>query len=609
MLWLRSTDRACLCVVDVDRNKVFQTTRVRTTLKNDGCWIHRSKADKEEQDKAGTIHDVETKPSPVQQSSHILMTARKFESIDSSQSPPLHKTKDIAFEGDSDNKANGEIILARTDAQPEGSTVETADDTKPQALIEELIQNRVEQPEKSAGTATAENKEEGREVAVDKSNVEHSDGAAEVSADVHQAECIQPVSLARENPEALCPVEPAEQPLAITTAENKEVHVDTPADPSDHNEAKVSADANVENLAAEITAVGGTEEHESTLAVEREPHEGSLIKTEPLSATNLEVKGISAQPTEGICETCPPENVTEEVVAVATKVIVESWPETADVTDATAGEEASLQVNVESVPNLLLDSASKSPETPAKNIGTPGEEAALQNIVQPVPDALSKPPAQPAAKTAVRSEECKVESAAQAETVLKTTTEAVVDCEVHTVFEQSAEPTAESSAASVVELNIEDAVEPATASVSETVWDNVVDKHIKLTDALDVEPPTAETDRKPVEEPKQSHTEELKVNHQCDDTNITEVFEKPAEEINATDHLNKIRVDENTCSLCNHIIDGNVKISFNEPPVRCHPGCLKCGVCAMALGDMLTPMFLRDLMILCGGCFAKALKI
>lgn len=90
------------------------------------------------------------------------------------------------------------------------------------------------------------------------------------------------------------------------------------------------------------------------------------------------------------------------------------------------------------------------------------------------------------------------------------------------------------------------------------------------------------------------------------------------------------------CSFCDQVIIGNVKITFNEPHMTCHEHCLKvcifcletwfisvvyeqidmhnvdyilqCGVCAKALGDLVTPIFLHDQVIHCGGCFAKALK-
>ncbi|GLD46955.1 uncharacterized protein AKAME5_000122300 [Lates japonicus] len=64
---------------DVDRSQVFKTTRVRTALKNDGSWIHKSTQEKEKQDKARTDHAVETKPAQVRQKSYVLSTAKIFE--------------------------------------------------------------------------------------------------------------------------------------------------------------------------------------------------------------------------------------------------------------------------------------------------------------------------------------------------------------------------------------------------------------------------------------------------------------------------------------------------------------------------------------------------
>ncbi|XP_008293449.1 uncharacterized protein KIAA0754 [Stegastes partitus] len=862
---------------DVDRNQVLKTTRVRTSLKNDGSWIHKSKEDKEEQDKEGTFQTVEAKRVPVRQSSYVLLTAKRFESIDSSLSPPLQKTEVIPSEGDSAPQANGDVIPAKKDAQPEGSTVETTGDTKPQAVVEEL-QNSQAELEKSAADTTTENKEECAETPVDKSKVEHTEAAAEASADVHVEENIQPVSSAEENPETVSPVVTDDQPLTNTTAENKEEQ----ADPSiiDHSEAVISADANVENPAAEISAVTDAAESKSTaevpaaLILEAKPQEESLIKTEPATATNLEDAGaeISVQPTEGGSEKSPPEQTTGEAVAAAANLMVKSLSETTDVTNATPGE-----VSEESVPDLLLESITKSPtqpaaeattevsfeisppaqftdeaveaaaevtveeipenpyvnnatqleeaavqnsvqpcpdvpseppaqpaaqtateencekcpseqgaqeivdavaevlvetlpESPAVNNATPEEEAAPPNSVQPVPDnlsesptylptettteesgekcppeqdtkeiaeavaeavaetlpetvnnaapeeeaalqsnvqpvpdtesespthpsaeattegsseeaapqtrvqqvsdTLSKPPTQPAAETTtedncencpadqgaqetvgavaevvvealleapavnnatpeeeaaaqpvpepptqpaadavVKSVERQAESAAVEEPVLKITTEEAVECAVNTAVEQSAEPTPQSTAEHVAELNVEDAVKPAAAPEAEAVYEDLAARVIELTDALDVEPPAAETVPKPVEDPQPSHSEETKVIQQCDDANTSEVFQKPAEEPNSTQTLKKSGDEKATCCFCHQIIDGSIKISFSEPLLTCHPECLKCGVCAVALGDMMTPMYLHKKEIQCGGCFAKTLQI
>ncbi|KAF1378727.1 hypothetical protein PFLUV_G00193520 [Perca fluviatilis] len=64
---------------DVNRHKVFQTTKVRTSLKNDSCWIKKAQEETEEQYKARTDHGVEIKPAPVRQNLYVLSTAKKFE--------------------------------------------------------------------------------------------------------------------------------------------------------------------------------------------------------------------------------------------------------------------------------------------------------------------------------------------------------------------------------------------------------------------------------------------------------------------------------------------------------------------------------------------------
>lgn len=520
------------------------------------------------------------------------------------------------------------------------------------------------------------------------------------------------------------PVEPAEQPIVNTTEENKAEHVDTPAEPSkpDHSEVKVSADVKVENSVAEISAVQGTIDSKGTaeVPIALKPQEETTTQTEPKDdATKLE------------------DPATEDIIVTATKVVVESFPETSDVTNATPKQEISFQGSVETISDLLVEPASKSPSQPAVVTATegssekcpveedtkevveavaeavvesapdpptvinaaPGEEAAVQSSVEPVSDILSEPPTQHAAETEVSSEkcppeddtkatteaeaaiesspetpsvnnategegaplqnsvdlalytlpepptqfatetttevsgegevvketveaaaevvaesvpgnssvvnapnqaeadpldsvqpvidtpselptqncppeedtkdtvgdaaevvvetlpenpavnnatpgeasllnseepvpdtpserptdpvvkyvECKDESAALEEPLLKTRTEEVVECQAqcvdNTAVEQSLQPTPQSAADPMVELKIEDAIEPEAAE------DVLVDRLIELTDALDEEPRSAETVAKPTEDPKQSHSEELKPDQQGVDTN------------------------------------------------------------------------------------------
>ncbi|GLD46957.1 uncharacterized protein AKAME5_000122500 [Lates japonicus] len=349
----------------------------------------------------------------------------------------------------------------------------------------------------------------------------------------------------------------------------------------------------------------------------------------------------------GVDSTGQPADEIYEAVPV---VVVESvrMPDTNDVIHSMPGEEASFQNSVELVPDLLVKAESKSqcdtetsregscercppeqsaeetieavgevvvessPEAPVVNNATPGEEAALQGPVETIVYTVSEPPAQSAAETTVESEEPEVKSAAPAEPILKTRAEEIVECKVQPVnnaaVKQSAEPAPENAADRGMELNIEDALEPAPASEAGAVQEKLSGRAIELTDALDVEPPTTEAAPESVEDPKQSHSEESKLN-QSDDTNTTEIFQKPKEEVRTTYTLKVTRDGNAVCSFCDQVIDGNVKITLSEPLVTCHPDCLKCGVCAMVLGDMLTPIFLHDQVIHCGGCFEIAHKI
>ncbi|XP_051257709.1 A-kinase anchor protein 200 isoform X2 [Dicentrarchus labrax] len=617
---------------DVDRKQVFQTTRVRTSLKNDVSWIQKSNQEDKEEDKARKDDAVETRPVVVRQSSYVLSTAKKFDN--------------------SAYRANGEVIPLQKDAQPEGSTVETTDGTKPQVLPEEVIQNDEAQPEKSVANTSAENKED---AAIDQTNVEHNEKATEVSADIHVEEHIQngeaqQVSSAKENPEAVSPMESAEQPVANTAAKKKGECADIIVDQSntEHIEVKVSADAHVEDPVAETSATVGTEESKDVPAAPSEPSD----ETQSANATHLEDAGVEStvQPAEESCGKCPLKQSAEEIAETVAEAQVESSPDKSDVINATPGVESALQDNVAPIPDLVAEPASESPSQPAADpaaaegsceIGPPeqaaeeiaeavaealvesspdkidvinapsGDEAALQDNVEPVPDLeadiVSELPIQPTAETTVKSLKCNVDSAA--ESALETRAEEVVESEIqladNTIVKQSVAP--ESAADRVDELSIEDAVEPVTALDAEAVQDKLVYRAIELTEALDVEPPTAESAPEPLKDQEQPHTEETKLN-QSDDTNISEKFEKPVEEEpQSTQTLNDTRYSRNMCSFCDKIIDGNVKLTFSEPLVKYHPECLKCGVCAKALGDMLTPMFLYNQVIQCDGCFAKTL--
>ncbi|XP_029375063.1 fibrous sheath CABYR-binding protein [Echeneis naucrates] len=565
---------------DVDRGQVFKTTRVRTLLKNDGSWIQKSQQDEEEQDKMHNteqmVHAEETKPALESQKSYVLLTAKKFES----QAP----THEITEDGE--------------------------------AQIENI---------------TAENKEKCVDIPVTQSNTNDSERAAEVDANAHVVEQVQNgeaqnVLSTKETPEEVSPMEPSEEQDATTPAEQSN---------TEHSEAQVSAIADADVPVAETSNVPGTdgsednEEVPAVIVVEVKLHEEPAIKMQ--NAADLKDAGAESTepPAEESVNKCPPEYSTGEMFKAEAVVLEESLPDLTDVIHPAQGEELALQnskeadLPVESVSkppthcaaemateethdNCPLEQSTKeeavaevvvesSPETSAVNDTETSDEAPLQGPVEPILDAVSKSPTQSAAETAVKALESKVESIAPTEP--ESRAEEVAECESQPVNDAVVE---QNSADHVMELSITDALVPSP----ETTPDEVCDRTIKLTDALDVEPPKAEGVPEPVEDMQQSNAQKPEVS-QPEETNTTVMSQKPREEKPPTHTLKKTRDGKDVCSFCDQTL-GNTKIIFSEPLVICHPDCLKCGVCAMILGDLLTPMFLHDQVIHCHSCFAEA---
>ncbi|XP_063751796.1 zinc finger protein 185 isoform X2 [Eleginops maclovinus] len=441
----------------VDRNKVFQTTRVRTSLKNDEYWIQRSKQEKKEEDKASTDQAVESRLS-----SYVLSTAKKFEAIDSSQSTSLLTAPS---EGNSANQANGEVIPPK-DAQPEGSTVGPTDDAKLQAPTEEMnVEAQLEIP---IANTIAENKKQ--HAAENKSTVEPSDGAAEL----HFAGSIQngeapAVSSTQENPEAVSHVETAEQPLADATAEIKGVQSDATIEQSkiELNEAIMAADAPLEDPAAETSAVAGTEESKGITEVpaapviKRKPQEEPSITTESTHMTHWEDGGVksTAQTAEESCEKGLPEQAA---------VVVE-----ADAINTTSGEETALQDNVEPVPDLVSESLSEMPAQPAAEMSTegscekgPAEKEPKEVVAEAAVDSSPEAPA--------------VTNAAREESETQVSVKSVPDLVAESISQVLAQPAAETSTDETCEKG---SLEQAAVEMVETVTEVV---EVSPSDTIDI---------------------------------------------------------------------------------------------------------------------------
>ncbi|KAI9527398.1 hypothetical protein NQZ68_030850 [Dissostichus eleginoides] len=377
----------------------------------------------------------------------------------------------------------------------------------------------------------------------------------------------------------------------VTEAEVKVVETVTEVSPSDTSDVvnatpgEVAAVQDIVEAVAEVAVESSPESPAVTIVAGTEaPLQVSVEQVPDLvaeSVSDVPVQPAAETATEGGCEKASQEQAAVEVVDVVVEVVEKSLSDTSDVVDATPGEEAAIQDNVEAVAEVAVES---SPETPAVILAAE-TEAPLQVSVEQVPDVVadtvSESPTK--AETAVKSVECEVKSAPSAETVLETKAEQVAEVQTvdNTVVEQIVEPTPEKATDLVTELNIEDALlEPVPAL--EDVQDKSSDSPIEQSKALDVEPPKTEAAPEPQDDPK------------------------PADQNQNSYEANR---NTNVCSYCDKFIDGNVKFFLNEPVMTCHPDCLKCGVCAIALGDLLTAIFLHGQVIHCGGCFHKTLVI
>ncbi|XP_060941311.1 zinc finger protein 185 [Limanda limanda] len=361
--------------------------------------------------------------------------------------------------------------------------------------------------------------------------------------------------------------------VANTAEENKEGAADAPVHQSNEGDiestAEVSADIHVQNEALTFSSTGEKKETAEVPAdaIQVKPQEEPSVETEQANITHLEVATVES--TEQAAEI--PQDDAGEVFQAVAAVVVESSHDTSDGIHATPEEEAPLQNSVEPIPDLLFDSLADSLN------------------LNPVSESLN----QSAANTKVESEESNVEAAAPAEAGLKTRAEEVPEGEVQPVDDTAPEEAADPVQ---VELDITDAVEPVAASEGGAVQSVLPDGGIELTDALDVEPPTTEAAPEPVDVPEQSRSEKA-------EPKPTDLFQKSREEQQSQYTLKVTSDGKAICSFCDGIIDGMIKLTFSEPLLTCHAECLKCGVCAEGLGELLRPMFLRDQLIQCDGCF------
>ncbi|XP_036071010.1 microtubule-associated protein 4 isoform X2 [Oryzias melastigma] len=244
------------------------------------------------------------------------------------------------------------------------------------------------------------------------------------------------------------------------------------------------------------------------------------------------------------------------------------------------------EVELESIPDIL-----------APNKETLGNDTS--NTETPSDSLPKSPPAETLVKTAERGED----SAAPPEAVLATCAERdVQSLDGDAPVKQSEQATSEHVTKQMPAIKTDEDVQTLPVAGNK----DLVHKVIELTDALDVEAPGLESVSKPVDVPEPHLPQDSGLKQPQADNKNSEDLGKIADDLSSTKNHDRLFSNNDICTYCNKIIDGNAKIVFNEPSVICHPKCLKCGVCAKDLGGLEIPMFLTDEAILCVDCYRKA---
>ncbi|XP_062309322.1 cell surface glycoprotein 1 isoform X3 [Osmerus eperlanus] len=259
----------------------------------------------------------------------------------------------------------------------------------------------------------------------------------------------------------------------------------------------------------------------------------------------------------------------------------------------------------------------------------PASEPAAEPAVEPAAEPASEPAAEPAAEPAV-------EPAAEPEA------EPAVEPTAEPTAEPAAEPTAEPAAEPAAELKVELASEPVVAAneepveVEESVIESAITSTVQapvevvqepsvgsameLDEALEegasstavvvtdvIAEASVESVGPTVESAKECSNESE--SGQESEKNSSEETQATEPVVNLVTVHSLRHTDNGTpiCSYCDTPIDGTIKIMIDFPPIYSHPGCFKCGVCSLALGDMKTGMFLHGQVIHCNGCFFKTI--
>ncbi|XP_039514599.1 neurofilament heavy polypeptide isoform X2 [Pimephales promelas] len=619
---------------DVNRQAVFQTTKVRTHLKKDGSWIQRS------QEVLDTQSDVKCKPaklvkpknesspessrvtssiipcsksggtasssldtSTTPQSSYVMSALRKFEPVSSTENTPVKRGSHLAKSPypvlEESKRAHTEDVTVKPVEEPPKTPADAPVVDKP---IVKLLAEPLKKP------ADAYKKDVVEKPIVKPAEEPLKTPADPLKKDVVEKLIVKPAEEPLKTPadplkkdvvEKLI-VKPAEEPLKTPADALKKDVVEKLIVKPVEEPLKTPADALKKDV-VEKTIVKPVEEPLKTPAdaLKKDVVEKPIVKPveEPLKtpADALQkdvVEKTIVKPVEEPLKT-PADALKKDVVE---KPIVKPVEEPLK-TPADA-----LQKDV--VEKTIVKPVEEPLKTPADALK---KDVVEKPIVKPVEEPL-KTPADALQKDVVEKTIVK-----PVEEPLKTPADTSEEVTGKKTVEDVLTDQRQSSGAldEKTEQNKtlhEKPSKPSGVLTTEKKEDSPVEQLITAHAPVGENPlKPRQAENQPPSNGELSLVSALK-------TPTTEPTEEPLVEATAEHHRVNSEAglsvkDKTMCSICKLPLNGSVKIIINIPNICCHPDCFKCNGCNSPLGDLSSSIYHYAGKVLCERCFEQIFQL
>ncbi|XP_016321047.1 LIM and calponin homology domains-containing protein 1-like [Sinocyclocheilus anshuiensis] len=530
---------------DVNREAVFQATKVRTHLKQDGSWINRS------QNVEDTQSDVKAR-KPVKLGKPKNVSSPESSSVSSSIMPCAESTATTSSSLDSSTPPQSSSVMSalrKFDAHP---VLEDSRRAHVEKAVEPSIVKATEQPLKTPADASVKD-------IVEKPIAILAEEPLKTYADVSVKDIMEkPIAKPLEEPmktHADAPkLDVVEKPIVKPIKEPLKTHADAP----------------------KLDVV------EKTIV---KPVEVPLKTHADIPKTDVVEKPIE-EPLKTHAD-APKLDVVEKPIVKPIEEPLKTHADTPKTDIVEKPVEEPLKTHAYTPKMYVVDNIVKPVEEPLE---TP-TDVPVKNIVEnPAEESLKTHTETPVEGT----RKTPVDGASTDQTL---SSGVLQEKAVKTLHENPAKP----SGTLTTENQEDDTVEQvsiAHAPVVEAPFEprqaenQPTSEHGELSLVSALEIPTTESSTRsttePTEEPRVAALEE---NHR----------------LNSQAELNV--KGKTMCSFCKLPIDGNVKISINIPAICCHPDCFKCNGCSSPLDDLSSSMYHYAGEILCEKCFDQIFQL